>query len=77
MRLKDALEMCPLDECPLPHRSTNRAWWRYGWAWGFLGKCLTDAQQPVREKRYRVAIAMGYARGAQRRREADAAGSCA
>lgn len=74
MRLKDALEMCPLDECPLPHRSTNRAWWRYGWAWGYLGKNLADGMRPVREKRFRIAIGMGYARGAQRRIEADAAG---
>jgi hypothetical protein len=72
--LKDALALAPMDQCVLPHMSGSRAWWRYGWAWGFLGRSLVDAQAPVRGKRYRIAIALGFALGCKHRQELDAVG---
>lgn len=73
MRLKEALNMAPMDQCILPHRAPAREWWRYGWAWGFMERSLNDAQAPVTQKRYRDAIAIGYSVGKRHHEELEAA----
>jgi len=72
--LKQALALAPMDQCVLAHKSPSREWWRYGWAWGFLKRSILDAVAPVREKRYRDALAIGYTVGERARRELEATG---
>jgi hypothetical protein len=73
--LKQALELCPIDECPWKWFTPSRQWWRYGWAYGFLLRNLRDATAPVREHRYRVALTAGYDRGVKARHELDSVGT--
>jgi hypothetical protein len=74
MRMKDALALCPMQDCVLPHRSKSREWWRYGWAHGFMGRRVADAIAPVREKAYRDALSIGHAAGEKAKRELECAG---
>jgi hypothetical protein len=76
-RLKEALELCPIDECPWKKNTPSRQWWRYGWAYGFLLRNLQDAQWPVREHCYKVALAAGYDKGVKARHELDTVGTSA
>lgn len=75
--MQDALALAPMADCTLPHMSTSREWWRYGWAWGFLGRSILDAVVSVREKRYRDAARIGYTVGVKARSELEAGDSCA
>jgi len=75
--MKDALALAPMADCTLPCKSTSREWWRYGWAWGFLGRSILDAVAGVREKRYRDAARIGYTVGVKARSELEAGDSCA
>jgi len=71
-RMKEVLEMAPMDQCTLPMKSPQRAWWRYGWAHGFLGSNIQDVVAPVTCKSYRDAVQMGYLKGKLHRFELDA-----
>ncbi len=73
-RMKDALALAPMDQCVLPFRSPSREWWRYGWAAGFISMRESDCLYPVREKRFRTALSIGYLAGKKHREELDAGG---
>lgn len=70
--LKQALERCPMDQCTLPHKSPSREWWRYGWAFGFLGRGTALLGEQVRRKNYRVAMLAGQQAGIHARNEHNA-----
>jgi predicted DCC family thiol-disulfide oxidoreductase YuxK len=73
--LKQALSLVAMDACTLPRKSLSRGWWRYGWAWGFLGRSIEDLVYAVREKRYRGAARMGWAEGRRARCQVDSVGT--
>jgi hypothetical protein len=76
-RLKNALALCPMDLCPLPHRSRSRDWWRFGWAHGFIGTGLLCCTATVTVKAYRDAIQFGWRAGQYAREQLDAGHSSA
>ena len=71
-RLRDALQLCPMDQCLYRHGTVSRSWWRYGWAHGFVESNRADILAPITSRRYRDAVEVGFARGRRARAELDA-----